>query len=65
MKMTSKEPTPIPEGMTRENRPKPSVMPEWLKNINSIPACKECGLIAGKCLLESYGEECKRDKNND
>lgn len=59
----SKEPTPIPEGMTRENRPKASVAPEWLIQVNLMPACKECGLIAGKCLLEVCGEECKRNEN--
>ena len=42
-------------------RKKSDKTPNWLERINSIAPCKECGLIAGKCLLESYGKECKRE----
>jgi hypothetical protein len=42
-------------------RKKSDKTPNWLERINSIAPCKECGLIAGKCLLEAYGKECKRE----
>lgn len=47
------------------NSEEPKELPEWLKVINEMPACKYCGLIAGKCLVETLGGECKRREYDD
>lgn len=38
--------------------------PEWLKKISGMPACKHCGVIAGSCLEEVMGRECKRNEED-
>lgn len=45
-------------GIEERKRKEP---PEWLKLMNSIPPCKECGVIVGGCMLEALGEKCKRE----
>ena len=52
----------IPRTTPRKKSDKP---PDWLERISSIPPCKECGVIAGGCLLKAYGEECKREKRDE
>lgn len=39
-------------------------LPEWLKKISDMPACKYCGVIAGSCLVEALGGKCKRDEED-
>lgn len=71
----SKEPTPTPEGMTRENRPKASVAPEW-DSLAGYPLIRNVKLQKAIDYAKSYidtNQECfvaqwvlqNQDKNID
>ena len=51
--------------MNDRYRDKPKELPEWLKKISEMPACKECGVIAGRCLLEVMGMKCKKETRDE
>ena len=45
----------------KQPRKKKTILPSWLEKLSQMPACKACGVIAGGCLYEDVGKECKRE----
>ena len=35
------------------------------EKLSQMPACKACGVIAGSCLYEAIGQECKWEEQKD
>lgn len=45
-----------------EPRKKKEELSEWLKKINEIEPCSQCGMIAGSCPF--YGDKCPTHPSN-